>query len=142
MVNIVCSSFADSAYNIGILRISCPFPTIQIYTKQLKVSQQNSRQIWLWQHFYLVSFLYAASTLSLIMISFHDFVSCISVVIGIRLINWVISVFAKLFVLASLNIFVCHKQDKRIRHKLYNLGCRLRYLHDIRTLTYTEINYI
>jgi hypothetical protein len=42
----------------------------------------------------------------------------------------------------SLNIFICHKQDKRIRHKLYNWGCRLRYLHDIHTLTYTEINYI
>jgi hypothetical protein len=42
----------------------------------------------------------------------------------------------------SLNIFICYKQDKRIRHKLYNLGCRLRYLHDIHTLTYTEINYI
>jgi hypothetical protein len=35
-----------------------------------------------------------------------------------------------------------HKQDKKIRHKLYNLGCRLRYLHDIHTLTYTDINYI
>ena len=31
----------------------------------------------------------------------------------------------------SLNIFICHKQGKRIRHKLYNLGSRLRYLHDI-----------
>ena len=44
--------------------------------------------------------------------------------------------------LVSLNIFICHKQDKRIRHKLWNLGSRLRYLHDIHTLTYTEINYI
>ena len=42
----------------------------------------------------------------------------------------------------GLNIFICHKQNKRIGHKLYNLGCRLRYLHDIHTLTYTDINYI
>ena len=35
--------------------------------------------------------------------------------------------------LVGLNIFICHKQDKRIGHILYNLGCRLRYLHDIHT---------
>jgi hypothetical protein len=27
-------------------------------------------------------------------------------------------------VLFSINICICHKEDKRIRHKLYNLGCR------------------
>jgi len=26
----------------------------------------------------------------------------------------------------GLNIFICHKQNKRIRHKLYYLGCRPR----------------
>jgi hypothetical protein len=44
--------------------------------------------------------------------------------------------------LFSLNIFICHKQDKMIGHKLYHLCCRLRYFHDIHTLTYTELNYI
>ena len=42
----------------------------------------------------------------------------------------------------GLNIFICHKQDKRIRHKLYNLGCRPRYVHDIHTLTYNTFNMI
>ena len=50
---------------------------------------------------------------------------------------WEYLIYKSIASLVSLNIFICHKQDKRIRHKLYNLSCRLRYLHDIHTLTYT-----
>jgi hypothetical protein len=55
---------------------------------------------------------------------------------------WEYLIYKYIASLVSLTISICHKQDKRIRHKLYNLCCRLRYLHDIHTLTYTEINYI
>ena len=38
--------------------------------------------------------------------------------------------------LFSLNMFICHTQDKRIRYKLFNLSCRLRYLHAIHTFPF------
>lgn len=38
----------------------------------------------------------------------------------------------------SLNIFIRNKEDKWIWHKLYNLCCRLHYLHDIHTCPYTD----
>ena len=38
-----------------------------------------------------------------------------------------------------LNICICHKPNKRIRHKLCNLRCRLRYLPDIQC-TYIDIH--